>query len=161
MKLKTFKNLLTAAEFVFGSAAYAGAAVIGANFLSQYMPVPKNKFQGILIKLGGGCLGSAIGGVAYKNIKDITDNGKGIIETLEATKVYNEIEQLLTELSKHEENLPSDYIQRTRDERHEIFSDDDISWKKKTDKLNKIKDCLTTYLSFVGDEDEDDATAEE
>lgn len=161
MKLKTFKKLLTATEFIVGSAAYAGAAIIGANFVCKYAPIPKNKFQGILLKLGGGCLGSAIGGVAYKNIKDITDNGKEVIDTLEAAKIYNEIEKLLEELSKYESQLPTDYIQKIRDERHEIFSDDDMSWVKKVSKLTKMKDEISVYLSFIAGASEDEDNADE
>lgn len=158
MKLKTFKKLLTATELVVGSAAYIGASIIGVNFINHYIPIPKNKFQAILLRLGGGCLGSAIGGVAYKNIKDITDNSKEVIDTIEAAKVYNEIEKLLEEASKYE---ATDYIKNVTDERNEIFSDDDMTWAKKASKLTKMKDEISVYLSFIAGASEDEDNADE
>lgn len=96
MKEKTkkfLKGLCTAVEVVAGSFVALGATEIGKVGLNKYIKPymqPKNKFQALAIYGGGLAIATALGGVAYNTIKEVTDSVSESIDKADMIKKYKE-----------------------------------------------------------------------
>ena len=100
MKEKTkkfWKGFLTGIEILIGGAVSYGAYEIGKNVLANNVTLkPKNKMQALAIYGGGIALATAIGGAAYKSVKDVTDSLSESIDKIdEAGKLKKKLDELL------------------------------------------------------------------